>query len=364
MTCHAPRERVSWNIGSVIGEDIDYVTLHVSVWVEILVKIFNCYFDLSRSTWACELKCFLYCLELNSNSHAPRERVSWNSDILIVSCMPRSHAPRERVSWNSKFITLLPRPPQVTLHVSVWVEMMIIQTNSWQDIVTLHVSVWVEICCHFNRLSAPCRHAPRERVSWNCRRDRHIWRCDSHAPRERVSWNWHSPIPPLNSYVTLHVSVWVEILIPFMISCIRQSRSTWACELKCRTGRGWIWRGGSRSTWACELKLFLLDKCQAVCYVTLHVSVWVEISPHSLPLLSCSVTLHVSVWVEIKICPAWIVRPSSRSTWACELKSFLAILRKDFFGHAPRERVSWNATRWLCCDLHPSHAPRERVSWN
>ena len=122
-------------------------------------------------------------------------------------------------------------------------------------------------------------------------------------------------------------------------------------------------------------------------YVTLHVSVWVEISKLTPFLLQRFVTLHVSVWVEI--CPfSWNVsndtrhaprervswnflfvsfsalsRPS-RSTWACELK-FMGIdedLR--IVGHAPRERVSWNCTSHNRRECSSRHAPRERVSWN
>ena len=54
------------------------------------------------------------------------------------------HAPRERVSWNSpEAIGAI--AAQVTLHVSVWVEIqhtiILLKATS----VTLHVSVWVEI---------------------------------------------------------------------------------------------------------------------------------------------------------------------------------------------------------------------------
>ena len=34
-----------------------------------------------------------------------------------------------------------------------------------------------------------------------------------HAPRERVSWNANKSAKPLLLFVTLHVSVWVEIII-------------------------------------------------------------------------------------------------------------------------------------------------------
>ena len=57
-----------------------FVTLHVSVWVEIFQS----------------LKIFLVTL-----SHAPRERVSWNMNSYLSLAYDNSHAPRERVSWNS-----------------------------------------------------------------------------------------------------------------------------------------------------------------------------------------------------------------------------------------------------------------------
>ena len=54
---HAPRERVSWNNQDSRGKRVAYVTLHVSVWVEIqFLPIFQVCL-MSRSTWACELKC-------------------------------------------------------------------------------------------------------------------------------------------------------------------------------------------------------------------------------------------------------------------------------------------------------------------
>ena len=77
------------------------VTLHVSVWVEIVIKQ-AVYMQMSR--------------------HAPRERVSWNTEPAVHSFLHLSHAPRERVSWNA-----------------------LVQTQEY-----------LQFC-----------HAPRERVSWN-----------------------------------------------------------------------------------------------------------------------------------------------------------------------------------------------------
>ena len=207
------------------------------------------------------------------------------------------------------------------------------------------------------------------------------------------------------------------------------SRSTWACELKFDFAEISKINVTSRSTWACELKLFLnpfffhpfrhaprervswnpiLVYSAVKLPVTLHVSVWVEIYCIFLVHFQAIVTLHVSVWVEIKNSATQAEPIVSRSTWACELKlSFLDTLGSRY-GHAPRERVSWNVnaqgfylhasqsrSTWACelkfcwfwrlfwilwsrstwaCELKSicskltlepfSHAPRERVSWN
>ena len=210
---------------------------------------------MSRSTWACELK------------SAPRSSGYQNGE--------------------------------VTLHVSVWVEI------SWQtsglliSIVTLHVSVWVEIPPTLMPTDFLPSHAPRERVSWNtvqeflwlwgkghAPRERVSWNAPPpslidflkrHAPRERVSWNTMALGMTACSDVTLHVSVWVEILIQFKSQSNSMSRSTWACELKyCII----MWKGKgmvSRSTWACELKYPWNMDVFWQRNVTLHVSVWVEI---------------------------------------------------------------------------------------
>ena len=142
--------------------------------------------------------------------HAPRERVSWNIDARPLRCCSNRHAPRERVSWNLY-------NPQVLMQQSV----------------TLHVSVWVEISIGCNVVTLCYRHAPRERVSWN-----------QYYIMILAVWN-----------VTLHVSVWVEIAVPWLLPPPATSRSTWACELK----------------------LVNNGKLQLNNPVTLHVSVWVEI---------------------------------------------------------------------------------------
>ena len=275
--CHAPRERVSWNLRFVLTTWKNWqVTLHVSVWVEMLYpllmitnrtsrstwacelkfmdKDFLRYAIGSRSTWACELKCIYTEIRWRNNGsrstwacelkwnylqflhrlkcHAPRERVSWNVTLDNEVIENSSHAPRERVSWN--------------------------------------------VMLFFFAVSATS-HAPRERVSWNIFCRSLITSTTCHAPRERVSWN--------------------EIIYSFYI--------------------GW---NGSRSTWACELKLFLMPFFRPFSIVTLHVSVWVEIWNERHRGRGKRVTLHVSVWVEITRSLWNVSLCRSRSTWACELK--------------------------------------------
>ena len=149
-----------------------------------------------------------------------------------------------------------------------------------------------------------CRHAPRERVSWN------VWAVN------QLSYNG----------VTLHVSVWVEIQPQSVKNTRSGSRSTWACELKYYESIEFPFAPMSRSTWACELKCNRLLSSlwqnrhaprERVSWnpqhlhpsgqptVTLHVSVWVEIFWAFVNPKMGTVTLHVSVWVEMP----WLQAP-------------------------------------------------------
>ena len=185
-----------------------------------------------------------------------------------------------------------------------------------------------------------------------------------HAPRERVSWNTS---------------------IDYKTHGLTESRSTWSCELKYEKFPDYVPKvchaPRERVSWN-RWDIF----CRFRQFVTLHVSVWVEIKHRSFGNYHNGVTLHVSVWVEIH--KRRYLRRSflSRSTWACELKFVLCYYRKHMDRHAPRERVSWNCqmiclkhelltsrSTWACelkftpeSDLKMvlCHAPRERVSWN
>ena len=121
-------------------------------------------------------------------------------------------------------------------------------------------------------------------------------------------------------FVTLHVSVWVEMTLTAWQCLTVMSRSTWACELKWKYWYFVYSNNKSRSTWACELKSITYD----------------DDSKNFL----------------------------SRSTWACELKCLTNCICVIWCSHAPRERVSWNSFKNVFHLLEISHAPRERVSWN
>ena len=155
---------------------------------QVLLYRINICKCLSRSTWACELKCQI----LQSITWLHRSRSTWACELKSSPCrcvrLRCCHAPRERVSWNfekkDEEYNLY-----VTLHVSVWVEIK--KSNLMFRIydVTLHVSVWVEIL-----------------MIWL-----HFMKLLGHAPRERVSWNFVVFFLVTFTLVTLHVSVWVEI---------------------------------------------------------------------------------------------------------------------------------------------------------
>ncbi len=255
-----------------------FVTLHVSVWVEMFVRFCPC---------VCH------------NSHAPRERVSWNVSSLIAQNISIQVTLHVSVWVEICVILKIWLIKFVTLHVSVWVEINMYRFGLLCCMVTLHVSVWVEImpmpfCGHF-----VSSHAPRERVSWNIYRQsgKHSLKC--HAPRERVSWNPYSPLgrPSKGRHAPRERVSW-NSFITKRFGSVFPSRSTWACELKCNF---WYY----------------------ISYYTRHaprerVSWNLRFSPPTFDVVQ--VTLHVSVWVEI----------SSNSFSHC-LPS-----------HAPRERVSWN----------------------
>ena len=79
LSCHAPRERVSWNDICLCDKGIDL-----------------CHAPRERVSWNLKPESLSETLEC----HAPRERVSWNMLVITYFGKKCSHAPRERVSWN------------------------------------------------------------------------------------------------------------------------------------------------------------------------------------------------------------------------------------------------------------------------
>ena len=229
----------------------------------------------------------------------------------------------------------------VTLHVSVWVEIALnyissqniqsrstwaceLKCNSLQFCYLIQASrsTWaceLKCLCGVVMWFSAC-HAPRERVSWNIIYNAHKPLATSHAPRERVSWNRQLRQRGGNREVTLHVSVWVEIISKTFLSICFESRSTWACELKCRECSHDKQLQASRSTWACELKFR-------------RYNIWQDTLSHA---------------------------PRERVSW----NEVGIVTPPLIFGHAPRERVSWNIYKIWEHFSRCGHAPRERVSWN
>ena len=228
------------------------VTLHVSVWVEIDIQLHRYSYIASRSTWACELKYQLHLFRLDSQCHAPRERVSWNNTVINVWCVCDRHAPRERVSWNYR-LKLYVRCHIVTLHVSVWVEIadmcgfwfLPASRSTWAcELKCLNFSFAIVVISSRSTWACELKYQTATAVS-NADMSRSTWACElkytsicrireprCHAPRERVSWNNYSLHSCWRNNVTLHVSVWVEILHHLSQIVGWLSRSTWACELK------------------------------------------------------------------------------------------------------------------------------------
>ena len=97
---HAPRERVSWNRKGLKDCAQISVTLHVSVWVEIYFLLTHGISFTSRSTWACELKSIWSRQTLEEKP----SRSTWACELKCKNHVPRTY------------------PQNVTLHVSVWVE--------------------------------------------------------------------------------------------------------------------------------------------------------------------------------------------------------------------------------------------------
>ena len=165
----------------------------------------------SRSTWACELK--------------------WNEKHW-ESCGKGS-----RSTWACELKSLFPPVKKKGIDV------------------TLHVSVWVEIFETVITLCDAISHAPRERVSWNL--EWFHWSCDSLPSRSTWACELKLSIRAWSAFRVWSRSTWAcELKLSLEYNPIENysSRSTWACELKWWPSKRFYCFLLSRSTWACELK--------------------------------------------------------------------------------------------------------------
>ena len=140
------------------------VTLHVSVWVEISDNHGFCGHTRSRSTWACELKLWwrgIFFALVSSRS-------TWACELKFLLNFYNSGFTASRSTWacelKYKCSSTQGNFEDVTLHVSVWVEIWIAQ-NLYH--------------CFASRSTWACELKSKEVILF-------FW-CVSHAPRERVS---------------------------------------------------------------------------------------------------------------------------------------------------------------------------------
>ena len=187
-----------------------FVTLHVSVWVEIF------WYPRNSETGL---------------SHAPRERVSWNSLVYVGHHKLVSSRSTWACELKLSSRTFFCRTTAVTLHVSVWVEI-----QKFRDILISKGSRSTWACELKYRDVCGDSWGGQSRSTWACElkslfSSSHVSQ-PRHAPRERVSWNHSCKVRTCKTRVTLHVSVWVEIQRGGTVRQLTASRSTWACELK------------------------------------------------------------------------------------------------------------------------------------
>ena len=144
---HAPRERVSWNnrnwgnpyrgrrsrstwaceLKFNVCRNYMIISMSRSTWAcELKWNLVSSAFHKksSRSTWACELKLSNDILKTRTVSHAPRERVSWNQKTTWKWCFCQESRSTWACELKSEFVPMQGDICIVTLHVSVWVEII------------------------------------------------------------------------------------------------------------------------------------------------------------------------------------------------------------------------------------------------
>ena len=173
LTGRAPRERVSWNVLKIYDDKGQNV---------------------SRSTWARELKCRFIPVAVGVICRAPRERVSWNYTrqfLLCITTKSRSTWARE-LKWFYGTIT----------------HAFIASRSTWARELKSISAVNLTM-----NLSG---RAPRERVSWNLNhRIIHMKLTPSRSTWAR-ELKYFQKIMFFYQDVALHVSAWVEISLPII----------------------------------------------------------------------------------------------------------------------------------------------------
>ena len=206
---HAPRERVSWNFLNTSFWREKCVTLHVSVWVEIEFEIKH----INLPLVTLHVSVWVEMIAIRSLSH-------FSMVTLHVSVWVEiNHTKKPTFSSN------------VTLHVSVWVEIfkLLPTLENYQS-----RSTWAcELKLVMNKIVAAVKsHAPRERVSWNLTSP-----TTASKPLSRSTWACELKCYPISLSFLFRWSrsTWACELKLSLCACQLQSpwsRSTWACELK------------------------------------------------------------------------------------------------------------------------------------
>ena len=96
--CELKCDRPHWD-----WDTAQTVILFVRMWVEILYGPFYQIASASSSSWGCELKCVHRYQAAHAFRHPLREDVSWNSKPTLSAAAAESHPLREDVSWNIKY---------------------------------------------------------------------------------------------------------------------------------------------------------------------------------------------------------------------------------------------------------------------
>ena len=163
------------------------------------------------------------------------------------------HPLREDVSWNCDYFTCY-SSIVVILFVRMWVEISVFPVSLRSNSVILFVRMWVEMSASF-LISSTIPSSS----SWGCElkyyRNEDIKKAAFVTLFVRMWVEINSTSIEFNqNIVILFVRMWVEMSYFMWDAVMKQSSSSWGCELK------WCWirscwcKLPSSSSWRCELK--------------------------------------------------------------------------------------------------------------